>query len=852
MKLSFVRIFILHKLASTFSSLNIIRGSNHLIITLQRYDYYLDKNKLSRMNKLNFALITGLLLLVTHNTIAKESNLLLWYKQPAKTFEQALPLGNGRLGVMVYGGIEKEIFNINEETLWGGGPADNNPNPNAPGYLQKVRDELFAGQWQQASRTLRNMQGPNVNSYLPLADITLEQDIKGTPMDYIRTLDLNTAVATTSFTADGVKYERELFVSAPAQMIVIKLKASKKGRLGFSLGANTQYEGWSMETIGNNEFILNGQAPYNVNTNRNIPMQEESKNGQKGMRYQLRIRAVSTDGKGVITAKDGLNVSDATEVILFVSAATSFNGFQNRPDTQGRDEGKIASDYLNAAAGLTYSRLLKDHIADYRRYFSRVNLHLGTTDATSKKLSTEERLQAYKNGATDPDFEVLYFQFGRYLLISSSRPGGVPANLQGIWNNKQRPSWGSNYTTNINVQMNYWPALMLNLPEMNQPLIDQIERWETNGREITKNFYQMNGWTVHHNSDIWAVANPVQGDPKYANWSLGAPWLCQHLFWHYLYTMDKDFLRNKAYPLMKGAAEFCNNWLIFKDGHYITAPSTSPENVFIDDNGNQGVVTISSTMDIQIIWDLYNNLIEASEALAVDEDLRKEWIEKRDKLYPLRIGKNGNLMEWYGDWEDQDPQHRHVSHLFGLHPGRQISPLTTPDLARAAEKTLQVRGDGGTGWSKAWKINFWARLLDGNHAYKMFRELLSTSTLTNLFDTHPPFQIDGNFGGISGIGEMLLQSHLGELHLLPAIPKDWKAGKIEGMLARGGFSVNIEWKESLLYKARITAKTDNKCVIRTNVPVSVKNTAAESRKEGEYYLTTFNASKGKTYIITKI
>lgn len=798
------------------------------------------------MNMKGFKLrLAAVLLLLVCGVSAGQANpLLMWYKTPARNFDEALPLGNGRLGVMVYGGVEKETFNINEETLWGGGPAKNNPNPDAPKYLQSVRDELFAGNWQQASRVLQRMQGPNVNSYVPLADIVLEQEVTGEATDYIRTLDVATAVATTSFTAGGVKYDREIFVSKPADVIVIRVTSSEKGRLNFSLGANSQFDGWKVESVGGNEFVLNGQLPYNIDTNRRIPMVQVSPEGEKGMRYQLRVRALSADGD--IAAEDGLKISDATDVILYISAATSYNGFKKRPDTEGKDENKIARDFVESAAKIKYDKLKKDHIADYKRYFDRVKLDLGH-DPEAGKLSTVERLNAYKKGAEDPGFEALYFQFGRYLLISSSRQGGIPANLQGIWNRNQRPSWGSDYTTNINVQMNYWPALMLNMAEMNEPLVDQVERWEVNGREITKNFYNMGGWTIHHNSDIWAVANPVQGDPKYANWSLGAPWLCQHLFWHYEYTMDKDYLRDRAYPLMKGAAEFCDDWLVLKDGYYVTAPSTSPENVFIDDNGNKGVVTIASTMDMQIIWDLYNNLIEASEILGIDAELRRNWTEKRDKLFPMRIGKDGNLMEWYGDWKDDDPEHRHVSHLFGLHPGRQISPMKTPELAKAAEKTLEIRGDGGTGWSKAWKVNFWARLLDGDHAYKMYRELLSTSTLINLFDTHPPFQIDGNFGGISGIGEMLLQSHLGELHLLPAIPADWKEGKIEGMRARGGFAVDIKWSDNRLSEAQVVAGTDNKCVIRTDVPVKISGAKYESAKEGNYYLTSFDAKKGEKY-----
>ncbi|MCD8102182.1 MAG: glycoside hydrolase family 95 protein [Alistipes sp.] len=776
---------------------------------------------------------------------------VMWYESPAADFEQALPLGNGRLGVMVYGGIEKETFNINEETLWGGGPADNNPNPDAPGFLPAVREELFAGNWQEASRVLTNMQGPNVNSYVPLADLHLYQPTRGEVTGYIRTLDLGSAVATTCFTAGGVDYTREIFVSAPAQVIVVRLTASQAGKLEFSLSADTQFEGGGTVRLSDTEFVLNGRLPYNIDTNRRIPLRYESEEGQRGMSYQLRVRVGETDGVLSDDPADGVAVSGATEAVLYITAATSYNGFRNRPDTEGKDENRSTLELLGAAAQVGYGKLKEDHIADYRNYFDRVRFDLGS-DPEAQAKPTDRRLEEYAQGAQDPGLEALYFQFGRYLLISSSRPGGVPANLQGIWNHNPRPSWGSNYTTNINVQMNYWPAAMLNMTEMELPLIDQIERWAENGREAARNFYGARGWTIHHNSDIWASATPVQGDPKYANWSLGAPWLCQHLWWHYQYTADRDYLQSRAYPLMKEAALFCDDWLVEKDGYWVTAPSTSPENVFIDDDGNRGVVTIASTMDMQIIWDLYNNLIEAAEILGTDEELRAHWTDRRDRLFPMRIGREGNLMEWYGDWEDEDPEHRHVSHLFGLHPGRQISPLTTPELARAAARTLDIRGDGGTGWSKAWKVNFRARLLDGEHAYKMYRELLSTSTLPNLFDTHPPFQIDGNFGGISGVGEMLLQTHLGELHLLPALPVSWEEGRVSGLRGRGGYTVDMEWSGGRLSGARVTAIVSGNCTVRTNVPVEVDGVISAVEERDGYFITRFETSAGRTYEINPV
>ena len=799
------------------------------------------------MKKVNLLLSVCM---VVQLCVAQQKKLVLWYNQPAKNWNEALPIGNGRLGAMIFGRPDTELIQLNEETLWTGGPVDPNPNPAAPQFLQPVRDALFKDSIGQAIRLLKKMQGPNTNMYQPLGDIIIRQSFNGTVSNYYRDLDINTATATTRFTVDGVEYVREMFSSAPDQVIVIRLRAGKPGALNCSIGV--QHELAFQRSVSGNEIILKGKARVTSDENRNQkPFVYEDSLHQNGMRFQFRVKAMLTGGK-VIAGDSMLQISNATEAILFVSAGTSFNGFDKYPDKDGRDEVKETTGYLQAAIKKSYSQLLKDHIKDYQSYFNRLLFSIGNQPAPN--LPVDQRLTEYKNGKADPALEELYFQYGRYLLIASSRPGGIPANLQGIWNNSIRPPWRSNYTTNINLQMNYWPAEQCNLSELTQPLIAHIKRMAINGTATAKNYYNMKGWAVHHNSDIWAQTNPVgegDGDPKWANWALGSPWLSQHLYEHYRFTGDKKYLKETAYPLMKGAAAFCLDWLVEKDGVLVTAPSTSPENVYLHPNGFKGTVTIASAMDMEIIWDLFTNIIEADSILNIDKDFAALLKQKRALLSPLKIGKKGNLVEWFGDWEDEDPQHRHVSHLFGLHPGREISPLLDPAYAAASRKTLEVRGDGGTGWSKAWNINFWARLLDGDHAYKMYQELLKGSTLNNLFDTHPPFQIDGNFGATSGIAEMLVQSHLSEIQLLPALPLAWKDGSIKGLIARGGFEIEMVWKGSKLVKAYITSKAGNLCKLRTNEKVALKDIKYTSTTamlgDKTQYITTFTTVAGKKY-----
>lgn len=737
----------------------------------------------------------------------------LWYDQPATEWVEALPIGNGRLGAMIYGKPEREELQLNEETVWAGAPG-NNINPETGKAIPIIRQLLGEGKYAEAQK-YADAHVKSLNDgmpYQPVGSLFLNFPGHENYTNYRRALDIANAVTTITYTSNGVNYKREIFASIPDQVIVVRLSADKPASISGSISLNSPHA--AVQTgVENDEITLSGRTG-----------DHEGKNG--AIRFVAKTRVVfdwplqnrkndpATD-KRLSFDSTQVHLSGVDAATLYISIATNYKNYK---DISGNPE-QTAAGYLNAAVQKDYVSVREAHTAAYHHYFDRVKLDLGTTDAAH--LPTNVRIKRFAEG-DDPQLAALYFQFGRYLLISGSQPGGQPLTLQGIWNDKLMPPWDSKYTININTEMNYWPAEVANLSELHEPLLRMIGEIAETGRQSAAQTYGARGWVTHHNTDIWRVSDPVDGARSWGLWPMGGAWLSQHLWEHYLFTGDKNFLR-EAYPILREASRFFADVLQPEPEHawLVVSPSVSPENDYTTDDKQRAAITAGATMDNQLVFDLFSRTATAAGLLGVDKPLVDSLRQLLDRLPPMQIGRHGQLQEWLHDWDDPNDKHRHVSHLYGLYPSNQISPYRTPELFEAARNSLTYRGDVSTGWSMGWKVCLWARLQDGNHALKLITDQLtpagtsySGGTYPNLFDAHPPFQIDGNFGCTAGIAEMLMQSHDGTIHILPALPDRWASGQVSGLVARGGFEIDLKWEKGEATHLIVRSELGGKCRLR--------------------------------------